>query len=169
MIELERQLLAVADELVAIAVQPDPIGLETMPQAGLRDPLTLLELMGQANEIAVEVRVDQVDEGGDDPTEQQAAEAGWRGGRQHRDAEGDPAGGRDRARVEHFQLGQDHEGTVPVDPPARPIENRSDPRSERLHVLAEGLAEHVGGFGHVVGLSLERLRRAVRATRRSSL
>ena len=60
LVERELELLAVAEESMGGPSKSDPIGLEAMPQARLRDATSELECAGQrrhlGEQVAVEVR-----------------------------------------------------------------------------------------------------------------
>ena len=108
LLELEGEVLAVAHQPVDAAGEADAVLLEAVAEPRLRDAHALLELEGEAVQVVEEVGVELLDVAGDDAAQQQPAEAGRRGGREVRPPERHPAGRRDRPRVEHLQLGQDH-------------------------------------------------------------
>ena len=94
-VELEHQLLAVAPQPVDAALQAHPVGLQPVPQPGLRDAVAGLEMARQAIEVVEHVGVEHRHVRRDDAAEQDAPEP--RGGR-HRQvaaAQRHPAGGGD--------------------------------------------------------------------------
>ena len=106
------QVLPLPQQPVHAAGEADPVGLEAVAQAGLRDAHAGLELEGEAVEVVEQLGVELVHVGRHDPAEEDAAEAGRRVHRQAQPTQGHPAGGRDRARVEDLELGQDHAITL---------------------------------------------------------
>src|SRR5690606_9487698 len=75
LLEVELELLAAAVEAVAAAGEPDGVDLEAVAQPGLGDAVALLELERQAVEVVEELGVEVADVGGDDPGQQDPAEA----------------------------------------------------------------------------------------------
>ena len=108
LLELEGEVLALAHQAVDAAGEADAVLLEAVAEPRLRHAHALLELEGEAVQVVEEVGVELLDVAGDDAAQQQPAEAGRRGGRKVRPPERHPPGRRDRPRVEHLQLGQDH-------------------------------------------------------------
>ena len=108
LLELEGEVLTLPHQPVDAAGEADAVLLEAVTKSGLGDAPALLELKGEAVQVVEELRIEPLDVAGDDATQQQPTEPrGGRGG-QVRPPERHPAGRRDRPRVEHLQLGQDH-------------------------------------------------------------
>ena len=65
--ELEGEVLALPDEAVQAARQPDAVLLEAVAQPGLRHPHALLDLEREPVEVVEEVGVELLDVAGHDP------------------------------------------------------------------------------------------------------
>ncbi len=86
-VEVEVDRLADPEQPVVAARQADPVGLEPMTQPRLDDAAAVFELVDQAMQVVMELRIEVVHVSGDDTAEQDAAEAGRRIGRQRALAE----------------------------------------------------------------------------------
>ena len=107
-VEVEADLLAVAEQAVGRQGEAVAIDLEAMAQAGLDDALVPVDLVDQPVDVGDEVLRDVTDVAGDDGAEQQAAEARRRVDGQHEVAEGDPPRRGQRPGVPHLELGEEH-------------------------------------------------------------
>ena len=118
------------------------VDLEAVAQPRLHDADVAVDLVDQPVDVGDEVLGDVADVAGDDGTEQQPAEAGRRIDGEHEVAEREPPRRRQRPRVPHLQLGQQHPGTVPAvlsfgTGPIGPRSNDRTGTSVRSHVLAD--------------------------------
>ena len=75
LLELEGEVLALADEPVDAAGEADAVLLEAVAEPRLRHAHALLELEGEAVQVVEEVGVELLDVAGDDAAQQQPAEA----------------------------------------------------------------------------------------------
>jgi hypothetical protein len=107
-IDVERHRLTLTDELVAAAVKPVGIVLETMPEPGLGNWSAPLEFLHEAIDAIALLVVDVWNEGAHHPGEEEPAEARRRIGRQVDVAQGDASGRGDRPGMPNLQLGQEH-------------------------------------------------------------
>ena len=107
-VEVERDLLAVADEAVGRQGEPVAVHLEPVAQSRLHDADVPVDLVDQAVHVGHELVGDLADVAGEHRPEQQAAEAGSRVDREHEVAERDAAGRRQRPRAPHLELGEQH-------------------------------------------------------------
>ena len=95
-VELELELVAAPTEAVHALLQADPVLLEPVSQARLRDAPAVLQLVHQVQDLVVEVLGEVGREPGHDPAEQDAAEPRRRVGRQVETADRHSSGRRDR-------------------------------------------------------------------------
>ena len=154
-VEVELDALAHADEPVATARQADAIGLEAMPQPGLHDAVTELDVADETMEVGKQIGVEVVDVRGDDRSEQDSAEPGRRIGRQRAVTERDPPRRRERARVPDDQLGEngqevpltrtDEAMTAAQSPARRPARRRPPLSPSRSSLACSRTAFHVAG------------------------
>ena len=107
-VELEAHLLALADELVAAAVEAHHVGLEPVPEPGLGDAAVGLQVVEQVHQLVLQLAGDVVDVPGDDAAEEDAAEPGRGVRRKPLVAERDPASGDHRPGVTDLELGEQH-------------------------------------------------------------
>ena len=114
--EVERDLLAVADQAVRRQGEAVAIDLEAVAQAGLDDAHVPVDLVDQPVDVGHEVLGTSPMWPASDGAEQQPAEAGRRVDGQHEVAERQAPRRRQRPGVPHLQLGQHHPGTVPPRP-----------------------------------------------------
>ena len=105
-VEVELDALTHADEPVPTARQADAIRLEAMPEARLHDAVAELDVADETMEVGKQIRVEVVDVGRDDGSEEDAAEPRRRISRQRAVTERDAARRRERTRVPDDQLGQ---------------------------------------------------------------
>ena len=109
-VEIERDVVTVADHPMVALRQAVAVDLETMAQAWLHDPVTALDRCEQTVDIGDEVVVDAVQVLRNDGAEQQPAEARCRIDRQHQMAERDPSRGHCWTCVPDLDLCQQHGG-----------------------------------------------------------
>ena len=143
-VELEGDVVPVADHDVPTAGETVTIDLVAVPEAGLGHPMTVLHLGDEAADIEEVVSVEPPGVLRDDSAEQDAPETGRRVDRKNEVPEGDPTGRLDGAGMEDLELGQHHGQTVPVG--GRRVAAsarcaRSDPRSTDV-------AQILGRRGH---------------------
>ena len=152
-VEVEADLLAVAEQPMRRQGQPVTIDLEPVPQPGLDDPVVAVDLIDQAVDVGDQLVGDVPDVAGDDGTEQQAAEAWRRVDGQHQVAERDPPRRSERAGVPHLQLRQQHprQDTGGFPAPPRRTKPSGAAKASGLHVLADEGAQGLGGADDVGG------------------
>ncbi len=107
-VEIEAQIVGVADHPVPAAGEPVAVDLEPVTQARLHDSVAALDLVDQAVHVGMQLVVDAVDVTGDDGAEQQPTEAGRRVDGEDEVAERQAPGRHGRARVPHLELGEQH-------------------------------------------------------------
>jgi len=113
-VELEGDVVTVADHDVPTARKAMTIDLVAMPEAGLGHPMAVLHLGDETADIEEVVAVEPPGVLGDDSAEQDAPETGRRVDREDEMPEGDPTGRLDGAGMEDLELSQHHGQTVPV-------------------------------------------------------
>ena len=143
-IELEGDVVAVADHDVSAASQTMSIDLIAVAETRLRHPSTMLHLGDETSDVEQIITTEPTGVLRDDRPKEDAAETGSRVDRENQVPEGHAAGWLDRARVEDLELGQHHGQTVPVG--GRRVAAsarcaRSDPRSTDV-------AQILGRRGH---------------------
>ena len=107
-VEVEAQIVGVADHPVPAAGEPVTVDLEPVSQARLHDSVAALDLVDQAVHIGMQLVVDAVDVTGDDGAEQQPTEAGRRVDGEDEVAERQAPGRDGGSRVPHLELGEQH-------------------------------------------------------------
>ena len=112
-VELELEVLALADQSVCRTGEAEAVDLETVTQAGLHDVVAAIDLIDQTMDVRPQVVVCRVHMGGNDRSEQQPAESRSGVGRQHQMAERDAPRRREWATVPHLEFRQQHRDNVP--------------------------------------------------------
>ena len=113
-IELEGDVVAVADHDVSAASETMSIDLIAVAETRLRHPSTMLHLGDETSDVEQIITTEPTGVLRDDRPKEDAAETGSRVDRENQVPEGHAAGWLDRARVEDLELGQHHGQTVPV-------------------------------------------------------
>ena len=108
-VEVEADLLAVAEHAVRRQRQAVAVDLEAVAQPRLHDALVAVDLVDQAVDVGHQLDGDVADVAGDDGAEQQPAEPRRRVDRQHEVAEGEAPRRRERPGVPHLELGEEHD------------------------------------------------------------
>jgi len=146
-VEIETDVVAVADETVGAELQPDVVNLEPVAKTGLDDAATVLEFMGEFDEFGHEVGVDARHVGRHDATEEDAAISGCGIHRQVTTTERHPTGGRNGSRMMDLEFCQHHLPTVPAAAVAIPT-GRSHPVAQQVtQATRRGLNVVVGRLG----------------------
>jgi len=107
-IEIERDLVAVAEQTVAADGEPMTVDLKAVTESRLHDSSALADLGNQPMDIGNLIIVKTSKMRSDDRTEQQATEAGRRIYRKHHVAESNTARWHGGPGVENFQFGEEH-------------------------------------------------------------
>ena len=106
--EVEREVVAVAEQPVRAVRQAVSIELEPVSKTGLHDAVTGLDLVDQAVDVGHVVVGHTTEMLRDDRAEQQPSEPGCRIDREHHVPERDPSGRLNGTTVEDLQFGQQH-------------------------------------------------------------
>ena len=109
-VELEAHELALTDQSVRAALQPDAVLLQAMTDPGLRDALPPLDLVHQVDQLVTVIGVEVGREVRGDGSEQDAAEPGRRVGGQVEGSQRHATCRCHGAREERFELRQHHGG-----------------------------------------------------------
>lgn len=113
-IELEGDVVPVADHDVSATREAVAIHLIAVPKAGLGHPVTVFHLRDETTDVEEIIAVESAGVLGDHGAKQDASEPRCRIDWENQMTEGDPAGRLDGAGVEDLKLGQHHDQTVPV-------------------------------------------------------
>ncbi len=118
--------------------ETDAVFLKTVPQTRLRNPTTGLDFVGQRHQIRDEVGIEFRREAGRDSTEEHTTDARARVTGQQHVPERDATRGRDRTRVEHLDLCQQHSVAKRRSPATPTPRSASDHALERIpHPVSE--------------------------------
>ncbi len=107
-VQLEGGPPLAADQAMMAAGETHHVGLVTVSQPGLGDPLAELQVPEEPVEVVPELVFQGDDLGREDGSQQERTVARLRLGGKVEVAQGDPAGGSDGPGVTYLELGEDH-------------------------------------------------------------
>jgi hypothetical protein len=107
-VEIERNLVAVADQAMVADGEPMAVDLKTVAEPRLHDSPALADLSNQSVHIGNLLIVEASEVRSDDRTQQEATEAGRWIDRKHHVSEGNTACRHSGPRVEDLQFSEEH-------------------------------------------------------------
>ena len=105
---VEGDVVTLADETVVAEREAVPVDLEPVPEPGLHDAVTALDLADQPVDVTDQIVRDAVEMRRHDRAEQQTPESRCRVDGQHHVPERHPPGGNRRSGVPDLEFGEQH-------------------------------------------------------------